>query len=315
MVASPSTHSFELVPYAHFRLHPINKFFTSQRRAWCHVVPLQRNVSEVPPHIKRLLAALSHRLSSSSVHVSGSPAGSFWAGNISPPKMPETDASTTRPAKPKNKFRDCIARSIGVGMMFTIYCRNDEGSAERMLLYLNKDHISSGQPGQVSFKNAVALLVFLCACFETLVIGVPGSTCECTGCSVYLRVALRATPMTSDKLLISGPTFPPHKSQNCPEIRERSPDQRRILTTIPTQTQHESRSNYLHPDSQSPKICLAKLQTSSNSSRSLEGRMPHVRLTPSTLSRLESVPNQSRLVGFALHLSAIATANMHCSVL
>jgi len=58
----------------------------------------------------------NHRLSSVSVQYAGSPVGSFSAGNMSPPHIFHNDATVTRPAKPKNKLRDCIARSTGVGM-------------------------------------------------------------------------------------------------------------------------------------------------------------------------------------------------------
>lgn len=36
---------------------------------------------------------------------------------MSPPNMVDTDASATRPVKARNRFRDCIALSMGVGMM------------------------------------------------------------------------------------------------------------------------------------------------------------------------------------------------------
>lgn len=63
------------------------------------------------------LTFFSHRLNSSSVQVSGAPVGSFSAGNISPPKIVDIDANATRPANPKNKFRDCSALSMAVGIV------------------------------------------------------------------------------------------------------------------------------------------------------------------------------------------------------
>ncbi len=51
--------------------------------------------------------AASHRLISSRVQVSGSPVGSCWGGNISPPHIAHTATPVTSPVKASVKKGNC----------------------------------------------------------------------------------------------------------------------------------------------------------------------------------------------------------------
>jgi len=62
----------------------------------------------------------SHRRNSVSVQYSGSPLGSFSAGNTSPPHIFHREATVTSPAKPRKRLRDCKALSTGVGILGSV---------------------------------------------------------------------------------------------------------------------------------------------------------------------------------------------------